>query len=268
MAIVTISRGSYSRGKEIAEKVAVKLGYECINREAIIEASEQFHIPEIKLARAIHDAPSILERFGYGKEKYVAYFQTALLRHVKKDNVVYHGLAGHYLLECISHVLKVRIISDMADRIALEMERENISRKEAERILKSDDEQRRRWSKYLSGLDTQDPSLYDIVLHIKTLTPDDAVDLICHTVGLPHFQTTPESQKVLEDCLLASEVKSAIIDIKPDIDVSATDGDVLVQTKAHISQEEYLTSKIKEAAANIEGVKNIKVNVHVRKMTI
>ena len=68
MAIVTISRGSYSRGKEIAEKVAQKLGYECIAREALIEASEQFNIPEIKLVRAIHDAPSILDRFAYGKK--------------------------------------------------------------------------------------------------------------------------------------------------------------------------------------------------------
>jgi len=28
MAIITISRGSYSHGKEVAEKVATKLGYE------------------------------------------------------------------------------------------------------------------------------------------------------------------------------------------------------------------------------------------------
>jgi len=263
MAIITISRGSYSRGKEIAEKVAERLGYECINREAIIEASEQFHIPEIKLVRAIHNAPSILGRFGYGKEKYITYFQTALLRHVKKDNVVYHGLAGHFLLEGISHVLKVRIISDMEDRIALEMKREKISREEAKRILKSDDEQRRRWSQYLCGIDTSDSSLYDMVLHIKTLTPDDAVEMIYHIVGLPHFQTTAESQKVLEDHLLAAEVKAALIDIKPDIVVSAKDGKVLVQTKAHISQEEHLANLFREAGGKIPGVKKISVDVRM-----
>ena len=97
MSIITISRGSYSRGKEVAEKVAAALGYECISREILLEASEQFNIPEIKLVRAIHDAPSILERFTYGKEKYVAYLKAALMKHVQKDNVVYHGLAGHYL---------------------------------------------------------------------------------------------------------------------------------------------------------------------------
>ncbi|MEJ2224653.1 MAG: cytidylate kinase family protein, partial [Syntrophobacterales bacterium] len=75
MAIITISRGSYSRGKEVAEKVAARLGYECISRDVLLEASEQFHIPEIKLVRAIHDAPSILERFTHGKERYVSYIK-------------------------------------------------------------------------------------------------------------------------------------------------------------------------------------------------
>jgi hypothetical protein len=63
MSIITISRGSYSYGKEIAEKIAEKLGYQCVSREIIIRASEQFNLPEIKLKRAIHDAPSVLDRF-------------------------------------------------------------------------------------------------------------------------------------------------------------------------------------------------------------
>ena len=49
MSIVTISRGSYSRGKEVAEKLARALNYECISREIILEASEHFNIPELKL---------------------------------------------------------------------------------------------------------------------------------------------------------------------------------------------------------------------------
>jgi hypothetical protein len=113
MPIITISRGSYSRGKEVAEKLAQKLGYKCISRDILLEASEQFNIPEIKLIRAIHDAPSVLERFTHGKERYVAYIRSTLLKHVQKDNVVYHGLAGHYFLLGISHVIKVRIMADL-----------------------------------------------------------------------------------------------------------------------------------------------------------
>jgi hypothetical protein len=49
MPIITISRGSYSKGKEVAEKVAQKLGYKCISQEIILEASEAFHVPEIRM---------------------------------------------------------------------------------------------------------------------------------------------------------------------------------------------------------------------------
>ena len=98
-AIISISRGSYSKGKEIAEKVAQELGYECVARDVLLEASEEFNVPRIKLIRAIHDAPSILDRFSYGKEKYTTFIQAEILEHFRKDNVVYHGLAGHFFVE-------------------------------------------------------------------------------------------------------------------------------------------------------------------------
>ena len=103
-----------------------KLGFECISREVLIEASEEFNVPEIKLLRAIRDAPSILDRFTFGKERYNAYIQAALLEHFQRDNVVYHGLAGHYFVRGISHVLKVRIIGEKEDRVKLVMEREEV----------------------------------------------------------------------------------------------------------------------------------------------
>ena len=127
MSIITISRGSYYRGREVAEKLAQKLGYECLSRDILLEASEEFNIPEIKLIRAIKDAPSILDRLTHQKEKYVAYIRSALLKHVQKDNVVYHGLFGHFFLQDIPHVLKVRIVADLEDRVADEVKREGIS---------------------------------------------------------------------------------------------------------------------------------------------
>ena len=208
MSIITISRGSYSRGKEVAERLAQALGYECLSRDILLEASERYNIPEIKLIRAIHDAPSILERFTYGKEQYVAYIRAALLRHVQKDNVVYHGLAGHFMLQGIPHVLKVRILADLEDRVAEEMKRENISADEARRILVKDDEERRRWSLKVFGIDTWDPSLYDLVIHIKCITVDEAVEIIRCALKGHCFQTTPESQKLVDEMSLAARVEA------------------------------------------------------------
>jgi len=261
MPIITISRGSYSKGKAVAEKVAQKLGYECISRDIILEASEEFNVPEIKLIRAIHDAHGILDRLSHEKDKYIAYVQTALLKHFRKDNIVYHGLAGHFFVKGISHVLKVRIIADLEERVRLEMEREGIPRSEALHLLKKDDEERRRWSQYLYGTDTWNPSLYDLVLHIHKVNVDDAADIICHTAELQDFQATPESKRAMEDLVLAARVKAVLIAIDHGIKISAQDGIVFVRSEATLQQESSLSHDIEKISKQISGVKDVRIDV-------
>jgi cytidylate kinase len=259
MSIITISRGSYSRGKEVAERVAQSLGYECLSRDILLEASERFNIPEIKLIRAIHDAPSILERFTYSKEQYVAYLRAALLRHIQKDNVVYHGLAGHFMLKDLPHVLKVRILADLEDRVKEEMKRENISADEARRILVKDDEERRKWSIKVMGVDTWDPSLYDLVIHIKCITVDDAVDLIKCAVKGSCFQTTPESQKLMDEMSLAARVEATLVEEIPSVKVEVKDGEVFISLRGAMCEDKELMARVKRLASNIAG---IEVKVH------
>jgi cytidylate kinase len=261
MAIITISRGSYSKGKEIAEKVAQQLGYECIAREVLLEASEEFNIAETKLVRAIHDAPSILNGISYGKEKYVTFIRAEILKHFRKDNVVYHGLAGHFFVKGISHVLKVRIIADLEDRVKLEVEREGISKEEALRIIQKDDEERRKWSQHLYGIDTWDTSLYDLIIHIHKLTAKDAVDMICSAARLERFRATPESQKAIEDLAMAAQVKANLMEVKSDIQVYAHEGSVLVKTEAPVLRAEAITHQIEEITKTIPGVTETTIDI-------
>jgi cytidylate kinase len=265
MAIITISRGSYSKGKEIAEGVAERLGYECVSRDMLLEASEHFNIPEIKLVRALHDAPSVLERFTHGKEKYLAFIQENILKHAQKDNIVYHGLAGYFMLKNVGHVLKVRILADMEDRVRLEMEREGLSEEKARRLLRKDDEERRKWTLALEGKDPWDPSLYDMIIHIHRITVEDSIGIICSTVGLEHFKTTPESQKAVDDLLLACQVKIKLIDELPACTVSADDGSVFVCATKDITrdltQEAKLANQVRTLLDGTPGVKEIRVRV-------
>ena len=249
MAIITISRGSYSKGKEVAEKVAARLGYHCLSREVILDASDRYQIPEIKLVKAIHDAPSILERLGHSKERYLAYYQSAFTRAMQKDDVVYQGLAGHLLLKGVSHVLKVRIIADLTDRVENEMEREGIPMLEAKALILKDDEERRKWTQSLFGVDPWDNFLYDIILHIHKFTVDDAADFISRAAGLKQFKTTKKSQQKMDDLSLASQVKAALIGIHPGIAVTSDYGNVLIYTKA----EDRLIHKLEEKARSLRG---------------
>jgi cytidylate kinase len=261
MSIITISRGSYSKGKEVAEKVSAKLGYECLSRDILLEASETFKVPEIQLVRAIHDAPSLFGRLGFNRKQYIDFIQMALLIHLRRDNVVYHGLAGHFFVKNIPHVLKVRIIADLEERIKLEMERENISEAEARRIIIKDDQERRNWSKSLYGIDTADSRLYDLVIHISQITVDHAVDMICDTVKLDEFRTTAESQKLIEDAYMDALVMNAAIDLPYEFDVCSDSGVIVIRVDAPLAAERAIYNELQEKLKNIPGVKEFRLSV-------
>jgi cytidylate kinase len=262
MAIITISRGSYSKGRAVAHKVAERLGYEWVQRDVLLEASEEFHIPEIRLIRALHDAPSVLDRFTHGKQRYVAFIETAFLQHMQKDNVVYTGLAGHFFLPGIDHALKVRITADLEDRVREEMTREGIGADEARHVLKKDDEERRKWSLALYGIDTHDPSLYDVVINLRQMSVDCATDIICQMAQSPCFATTEASQQAVQDLLLAAEVKSAVIKEWPQVRVSAKEGKVFVDLDGPLEQEVAIQRSVTELASTVPGAEEVRVNVH------
>lgn len=224
MAIITISRGSYSRGKEVAEALAERLGYECVSRDILLETCQEFAIPEIRLIKALHDAPRILERFLHGKERYISYFRSAFLTHMAKDNIVYHGLSGHFFLQDIAHVMKVRILANMEDRVREEMKRENCSEEEARYMLKKDDDERRRWGLALYGKDTWNSSLYDMVLHIDVLQVEDVVDILYNVVKKGRFDTTAESAAKLRERALLANIHAHVVNFAPRVTVAVENG--------------------------------------------
>jgi cytidylate kinase len=252
MPIITISRGSYSRGKEVAEKLAHKLNYECISREIILEACAEFNIPEIKLIRALHDAPTVLERFQHGKDRYLSYFRNSLLKHVQKDNVVYHGLAGQYILRDIPHVFKIRIISDMSHRIQEEMKRTGILEREARFVLKKDDEERRKWGLQVYGTDTWDSRLYDMVLHINSLSIDDAVQILYETAQKPQFQATEKSQNTLDRMLKRAHIHSMLVEFSAHVQVVLDESRVVISNIREDQKE-----KIEKLVMKLDGITSV-----------
>lgn len=258
MSIVTISRGSYSKGKEVAEKLAEKLNYECVSREIILEACNEFNIPELQLVRALHDAPSVLERFQHGRERFLCYFNYALLKHVQKGNVIYHGLAGHYHLKGLNDVLKVRIVADIDARVQEEMKRENITEKEALYQLRKDDDERRKWGTQVHGTDTWDSRLYDMVFHIGQLTVEDVVEIIDTVLQKETFNPTASSQKKLDEMVLAARVQTMVVKNSPMADVKVENGNVyLSRLSDTIKADKKLKRNIEDSIADLDGVSTI-----------
>jgi len=261
MSIITISRGSYSRGKDVAEKLAKALDYECISREIILETSQTFNIPELKLVRAIHDAPTILDRFTSGKERFISFFRATLLTHLQRDNVVFHGLGSHFFLQQFPHVLKVRISANLEDRVREEMARENIPADEARMVLVNDDTERRKWSLQLFGQDPWNAQLYDMILHIGNMSVDEAVEIILHAVQQPCFKSTPECRRMMADEALSAQVEAALVKTFPKVMVDSGHGEVFVNVRGSRADEANITEKVHRLAEKVDGVKSIQVNI-------
>ena len=263
MAIITISRGSYSKGREVAEKVAERLNYRITSRDVLLDASDRFNVPEIKLVRAIHDAPSILNRFTHYKQLYLTYIQSALADQAQGDNLVYHGLAGHMLLRVVPHVVKIRILADLDERVEAEMQREGISETEARRRLLADDEERRKWTQYLFNADPWDAALYDLVIHIKSIKVEDAVEYIVQTANLPCFQTTKDGQRIMDDLALACRVKANMLkDEYFDLGVTCEYGNVVVYIPKDGLSQQNPDKKAAQIRKDIPGINHLEIHTY------
>ena len=267
MAIITISRGSYSRGRQVAERLGQRLGYKVISREVLISTSEEFNIPEIKLKKALHNAPSVLDRFSYGKERYLAFIRANILEQLAQDNTIYHGLAGHAFIQGVSHELDVHIRADFEDRInryiegVKQEEGKEVSEETARYRLQKDDEERHKWSVHITGVDPCNPANYDLIYNASKFKVNDIVESIAQFSELPYLQTTAESQKKIEQLMLAALVKAAIVYELPKAEVSCQDDVCYVNVNADVGLENHIQQIVKEKASSVKGIQDLKVYV-------
>jgi hypothetical protein len=93
-----------------------------------------------------------------------------------------------------------------------------------------------------------------MVLNVATMTVDDAVELILHNAKRPCFQTTPDSQKILDNLALAAQVQAALVEDFPTAEVSAKDGRVFIALKGPVTQAKKLTARAQSIVDGMEQV--------------
>lgn len=253
-----------SGGRKLAEMLAERLGYQCISREIIIKTADAYGIPEGKLFEAIQKSPSIFQKFTFERERYLAFIQATLCEYAKDDNLIYHGHAGHFLLEGIDHVLRVRIVSDMTDRVMVAADQLHFSEKEALKYIARIDKERVKWTKFLYGKDWRSPELYDIVFNLRKMGHEFVCEMIRHAVQQPQFQTTPASARAMHNLLIASRVRATLAGMPGMrlgyIDVQA-DGDRVV-IRGRTKSRERLEAIVDEAAT-VPGVEDVVCQLEV-----
>ena len=80
MPIITIYQGASGEGQELAEAVAQALGYRCVGREVLVEASRRYGIPEAKLNEIVEKGPHWWERLLQDLRPYRTALQAIAVR--------------------------------------------------------------------------------------------------------------------------------------------------------------------------------------------
>jgi cytidylate kinase len=208
MAIITISSGTSKGGQSLAECVSKKLGYRCISREVLAQASKDSTVEEEILSKALEGKPGILESMSAERIHYLIHIRAALINEIRNDNVVYYGNAGHLLLSDVPNVLRVRVVASMEFRINAVMTRNHLDREEAIRYIGKMDDKRASWTRFLYHVDWRDPGLYDIVINLDRMGLDSACKLLCDAASLDEFKAPSDWEKILADLKFFSYVKS------------------------------------------------------------
>jgi cytidylate kinase len=259
--IITISRGSYSGGRILAELVGKRLGYRCIDRDHIIRKATAWGASQEALRAAMERPPSLLGQPPRIRYMYLAFIQAALTEEVRQGNAIYHGLAGHLLLGKGPHVLRTRIIAAMDFRIAKLQERKDYTRKEAIEYIEKKDEDRRKWTQYLYGVDWRDASLYDLVLNLEQMSLEEACEVICSAARLKCFEFTAETQRAVEDLARASRVRAnlAMNPVTSDLQVDVVAHNGAVSIKGDIVSPDQI-KKIGSIAWAVPGVTEVRLD--------
>ena len=262
MAIITISRGTYAGVEELARLLGDTLGYRQYTREELLrDAAQQYSASHSQVESALENRPGFLEGRGLKKLQFVYCAQATMARAAQADNLVYRGQAGHLLLRGIPHHLRVRAVASIEYRVAAAMKQCDLNHRKAFEYIKEADNARNKWIKWVHGVEADDIRTYDLVINLERIPVPTAAAIIADTAQRD-FQTTPESQQMLDDLVLASELRAQvgldrnIADDKIGIDAHA--GVVTISGNVRSLPD---VQRVEEIALQIDGVVKVEAEI-------
>ena len=262
MPIITIYQGASGEGQELAETVAQALGYRCIGREVLIEASRRYRIAEAKLNEIVEKGPHWWEHLLQDLRPYRIALQAALFELAHDGKVVYHGHLGHELLSGIGHVLKVLLTAPIEFRIKQVRARQSLTDVAARHYIEEVDKARSRRLMAMFGADWRDPNRYDLILNMGKMRREGAKRVIVEAAKLQEYQPTAASNHVFSNLALGSQVHAALF-AAPEVrgsalEVHADGGHIHVTGRLDPGLEDELVNLVR----HVPGVNKVTTDVY------
>ena len=202
--VITISRELGSGGRTVGRKLAEKLGVRYSDKELIQALIRKFNLTAsgieklkgekknwladvIQLVAPVPKVGMLIDVDSRYVQEYrpdltpddIFKAESQILREIDEHGpCVIAGRSGFFVLEERPDKIDVFITATDEHRIARVMRKQEVSREEAERIIKKVDKARDNYVKRYTGRSRYDVRNYDLVINMDGLSEDDAVDVI------------------------------------------------------------------------------------------
>lgn len=187
---VAISREAGSRGTEIAHLVGQQLGWDVLDKELLDFIAQRYKLPRDMLeivdetrANWFHDVlGTFFDSRLVSQDCYVAHLERIMYLAALHGNVVFVGRGAQCVLPRSSGIT-VRIIAPLKQRVEHMMQRGNLERAAAEKLVGELDASRAEFCRRHFHHDIRDPLDYDLIINTARLSTETAAELIVETLG-------------------------------------------------------------------------------------
>ena len=260
MPIIIISSDSYETGREISKKIAKATEYNYVDRKILAPIAEKFNLQKGQVIKALEETPSLFGLSAKLRNRLLACIEEATVGKLLGDNVVCHGLAAHLYVLGVSHLIKVRVLSDFK-KLASQLSSEaSGSADKIETLLKRKVKKRKQWSLDAFGLDETDPSNYDMVINLSQIDQDEATKNIAGMTVYRKFQPITYSINCLKNKDLACRARVVLMEQFPNVKVRADGSTIVVEVKIKKRAKQKIAGVIKKLAGGVNGVEYVEVH--------
>jgi cytidylate kinase len=207
--VITINRELGSGGRTVGRKLAEKLNVPFYDKALINELKKKFNLDTEQIEKlksgksdwwrefinsALYLGQGMNELWYYqrmtGKEGYLVTSsdmfeqdKEILTRVAEEESCIVAGRSGFSVFANHPNHLSILIQAPLEHRIQRIMTKQELTREEAEKVIKKVDEMRENYVKKYSGTSRYDTRNYDLVINMEGKTEDEAVDLILQYIG-------------------------------------------------------------------------------------
>jgi len=266
--LITITRGSLSASRQVADRIGGVLGCAIVTREEVLQRAREYGLEETGMGDIYYiekNPPHLWTRHAAERRVYLILIRASLMDFIGEGNTIYLGHMGQFVLSDLPRLLRIRIDASLDFRVRSLVNEEKFSKAEAETHIKTIDARRRSWAKFLYGTDYDSPLYYDMVLNLERMSMDSATEITLRAAQRPEWKLDDDAMNTIKNIHLASDVSLQLVQsartrgMELAVDCDALTGRTKIRGISPVIGMESWSQDIRGVVMGVDGITSVEI---------